>query len=117
MANRRPTGKNRQTFGRQEGRNGKQDNWLCQVFQSPQGRWSSKRFFGGLGFMVVLGVLIYCTYTHTEAPEITEIVCIVSASLMGIGVIEPYFRSKPKVVRHQYPDQDEEEREPYEGTH
>ena len=109
MANRRPTGKNRQTFGKQAGRNGKQDNWVCQVFQTPQGRWSSKRFFGGLGFTVVLGVLVYCTCTQTEAPEITEVVCIVSASLMGIGVVEPYFRQRTKVIRKDGPDAGEDQ--------
>lgn len=91
----------------------KRDNWICQVFQSPQGRWSSKRFFGGLGFTVVLGVLIYCTYTHTEAPGITEMVCIVSASLMGIGVVEPYFKQSGVATRQKRRDEDpEEEPEP-----
>ena len=91
----------------------KRDNWVCQVFQTPQGRWSSKRFFGGLGFTMVLGVMCFCTYSHTEAPSITEIVCIVSASLMGIGVVEPYFRQRTRIVRQKdVSDPDEEEREP-----
>ena len=88
---------------------GSEDNWMCQVFQTPQGRWSSKRFFGGLGFTVVLGVLVYCTLTHTEAPAITEIVCIVSASLMGIGVVEPYFRQRTRIIRQKEDDDSSEE--------
>lgn len=67
---------------------------LRQIFTAASGRLSSKRVCGFMGWVTVLGINIYCTLNHTEAPEITEVVCIVSASLMGIGVIEPYFRSK-----------------------
>lgn len=71
-------------------------SYLFQIFSAASGRLSSKRIFGAMGWMVVLFVNIYCTLKHTEAPEITEVVCIVSASLMGIGVIEPYFQSKKR---------------------
>ena len=90
----------------------KKGNKFSQIFQTPQGRWSSKRFFGGLGWIVVLGVLIWCTYEHTEAPEITEIVCIVSAALMGLGVVEPFFRSKKYIVKKAASQSEEDEADP-----
>ena len=77
---------------------------LAQIFTAASGRLSSKRVCGFLGWVVVLSINIYCTLKHTEAPEITEVVCIVSASLLGIGVIEPYFRSKKKSPGGHYED-------------
>ncbi len=87
---------------------------FSQVFTTTDDRVSSRRVWGALGWVVVIGINIYCTIKHTEAPEITEIVCIVSASLLGIGVIEPYFKSKkgPKIVSHEhYPEDSQEEPE------
>lgn len=75
-----------------------------QIFTAASGRLSSKRVCGFMGWVTVLGINIYCTLNHTEAPEITEVVCIVSASLMGIGVIEPYFRSKGRTRPRHHED-------------
>lgn len=79
-----------------------------QIFTTGEGRLSSKRVFGGFGWCVILWVLIYCTLKDKEAPAITEIICIVSASLMGIGVVEPYFKPKDKhtATPHEAQDSD-----------
>lgn len=69
-------------------------NIVKQVFCSPDGRLSSKRVFGGMGWMVCLWVLIHCTLKHVEAPVITEVIVIVSATLMGVGIFDSYGKKK-----------------------
>lgn len=70
---------------------------IGQVFTGPNGRVSSKRVCGVIGWAVVLWVVVHCTLNDTQAPDITEYVTIVSASLMGIGVFETYNWKKSKV--------------------
>jgi len=55
---------------------------------------SSKRFCGVLGWVIILGVYIYCTVTRIQAPDMTEELIFVSASLLGMGVFEDYFKNK-----------------------
>ena len=74
-----------------------------QVFCSPDGRLSSKRVFGGMGWMVCLWVLIHCTLKHVEAPVITEVIVIVSATLMGVGI----FEKKKKKNMKKYGDKED----------
>lgn len=83
-------------------------NKLGQIFTTSEGRVSSKRACGVGGWVCALWVMIHCTLEHSEAPEITEVIVIVSASLMGIGVIEPYFQSK-KRARHDRTEREHED--------
>lgn len=46
--------------------------------------------------MVCLWVLIHCTLKHVEAPVITEVIVIVSATLMGVGIFDSYGKKKIK---------------------
>lgn len=85
-------------------------NKLGQIFTTSEGRVSSKRACGVAGWVCALWVMIHCTLEHSEAPEITEVIVIVSASLMGIGIIEPYFQSK-KRTRHDHRDRHDNEYE------
>ncbi len=71
--------------------------YFRQIFTGPDGRISSKRVCGVAGWMVVLWISIHCTINQTQAPDITEYVTIVSASLMGIGVFENYNWKKTKI--------------------
>ena len=49
-----------------------------------------------MGWMVCLWVLIHCTLKHVEAPVITEVIVIVSATLMGVGIFDSYGKKKIK---------------------
>lgn len=55
---------------------------------------SSKRVAGVLGWLIVLGVAIYCTFARTQAPDIIEVIVWVSASLLGLDNITAIWKSK-----------------------
>lgn len=55
---------------------------------------SSKRFFGGIGFIVSTGLVIYCTITCKEAPGIVEFYIICSVSLLGLDSITNIWNKK-----------------------
>lgn len=55
---------------------------------------SSKRFFGGIGFIVSTGLIIYCTITGKEAPCIVEFYIICSVSLLGLDSITNIWNKK-----------------------
>lgn len=55
---------------------------------------SSKRFFGGIGFIVSTGLVIYCTVTGKEAPGIVEFYIICSVSLLGLDSITNIWNKK-----------------------
>jgi hypothetical protein len=64
---------------------------------------SSKRIFGGIGWMACLFVLIYCTLQGMQAPDIYEVTIIVTASLLGIDSITNIWKGRSK---YQYDDRD-----------
>jgi hypothetical protein len=45
---------------------------------------SSKRIFGGFGFIVLLSLLCYSTFAKTELPDAYELVFVTCASLLGV---------------------------------
>lgn len=53
---------------------------------------SSKRVCGIIGWLVVISISIYCTYTSSEAPEITDTITIASTTLLGVDSITNVFR-------------------------
>ena len=55
---------------------------------------SSKRVAGMLGWLIALGVAIYCSISKTQAPEIIEVIVWVSASLLGLDNITAIWKSK-----------------------
>lgn len=66
---------------------------ICKsILSSEKGSISSKRLCGLLGWFVCLGVLLYCTYKETEAPDMVETVLITTASLLGIDSITNIWR-------------------------
>lgn len=73
---------------------------------------SSKRVFGGLGWMSCLFVLIYCTIQGMQAPDIYEVTIIVTASLLGIDSITNIWKGRS---RYQYDDRDWSKDEYFDG--
>lgn len=53
---------------------------------------SSKRVCGIIGWLIVISISIYCTYTGSEAPEITDTITIASTTLLGVDSITNVFR-------------------------
>ena len=68
-------------------------DFVLKIFKSHSGV-SSKRVFGGLGFLISLGVLIYCTIMVIQAPIMIDMVLICSMSLLGIDSVTGMFNGK-----------------------
>ena len=60
---------------------------LKTMFLADSGGLSSKRICGILGWMVCLGVAIYCTVTVIQAPLIIETILLCCMGLLGIDSI------------------------------
>ena len=48
---------------------------------------SCKRVSGILGWLSFIGIVIYCSITKSEAPNITELMAICSSALIGLDSI------------------------------
>lgn len=70
--------------------------WILSVLSAQPGTISSKRLCGVLGWLVCLGILIFCAISGTEAPEFADYVIITSASLLGIDSVVLPFQRKNK---------------------
>ena len=54
---------------------------------------SSKRFCGVLGWLVCIGVLIYCTIHVIQAPLITEFLLLSVVGLLGVDSITSIWKN------------------------
>lgn len=68
--------------------------FLKSLLSNEANSCSSKRFFGGIGFIVSTGLVIYCTITGKEAPGIVEFYIICSVSLLGLDSITNIWNKK-----------------------
>lgn len=70
-------------------------NFLKQLVTAHTGI-SSKRVCGVIGFIVVIGVLIYCTVNVVQAPTMIEPFMYVICALLGIDSITGIFYNRNK---------------------
>lgn len=66
-------------------------NFLKQMITSHSGI-SSKRVCGALGFVVILGVMIYCTISGNQAPEMTDTLIYAVCILLGVDSVTGVFK-------------------------
>lgn len=59
---------------------------------------SSKRFCGVLGWLVCLGVLVYCTILTVEAPTITEFFLLSVVGLLGVDSVTGIWKKPSKRI-------------------
>lgn len=72
------------------------------IFQAVSGGYSSKRVFGGLGFMTSIGIAITCTILGTQAPLIVSEILYASMALLGVDSITSIWKNKsPKLESEQ----------------
>ena len=57
------------------------------IFLATKGSISSKRVCGVLGWLVSLGVLLYCTILTVQAPVFADSVLFATAALLGVDSI------------------------------
>lgn len=71
---------------------------------SENGKISSKRAMGTLGWLVCIFICLWCTIKGTANPSAVEYLFICSASLLGIdSIMRPFNKQK----RHYYDEDDE----------
>ena len=70
-------------------------NFLKQLVTAHTGI-SSKRVCGILGFLTVVGILIYCTVNVVQAPTMIEPFMYVICALLGIDSITGIFYNRNK---------------------
>ena len=66
-------------------------NFIKLMFTADSGI-SSKRVSGFTGWLVFIGVIIYCTLHNQEAPVITDTLAICSTALLGIESVTSIWR-------------------------
>lgn len=62
-----------------------------------QGSISSKRVCGVLGWLVCLGICVYCTVGEIQAPILSDSILIGSAALMGVDSVTGIWKNKRDV--------------------
>lgn len=71
--------------------------WLKSIktiFLADSGGLSSKRVCGVLGWVVCLGIAIYCTITVIQAPLIVETILWCCMGLLGIDSVTKIWKTK-----------------------
>ena len=61
-------------------------NWFKDMMDS-ESSVSSKRFCGVLGWLVSIGVIVYCTVTVIQAPTIMEFFILSVVGLLGVDSV------------------------------
>lgn len=65
--------------------------FLKQIITSHSGI-SSKRVCGVLGWIICLGITIYCQITNNQAPEIANTVLYCCLGLLGVDSVTNIFK-------------------------
>lgn len=65
------------------------------IFLAQSNTISSKRVCGVLGWLISLGVLIYCTISKIQAPVMIDTIVISSTALLGVDSITGIWKRKP----------------------
>ena len=69
---------------------------LKTMFLANSGGLSSKRICGVLGWIVCLGIAIYCTLNIIQAPLIIETILLCCMGLLGIDSITGIWKNSKK---------------------
>lgn len=69
--------------------------YIISILSSAMGSLSSKRLCGIIGWLICIGILIFCTITKIQAPDAFEVTIITSSGLLGLDTITNIWK-KPK---------------------
>lgn len=64
---------------------------ILKLISSHSG-FSSKRACGGMGFLISIGIVIYCTIVYHDAPDIAYALMYTSAGLLGADSVTGIFK-------------------------
>ena len=68
-------------------------NWLRETLSAPSGMLSSKRICGTLGFLICLGIFIYCTILEIQAPDMVDTLLLCCMGLLGVDSVTSIWKS------------------------
>lgn len=68
------------------------------IFQANTGGYSSKRVFGALGFLTVIGITIACTVMSTQAPTIAIDLIYASVALLGVDSVTGIWKTRVRNI-------------------
>ena len=68
--------------------------FIKEVLSARSGQASSKRICGVFGFVIVLGVYIYCAVTGKEAPTVTDLLLGSIVALLGVDSVTSVFKKE-----------------------
>lgn len=75
--------------------------FLESVFRADQGTISSKRVAGVVGWVVALIIILYCTFSHTEAPSCFVEFMAFSAGLLGWDSFTGIWKGENRNINHK----------------
>ena len=67
---------------------------IKSILSSATGSISSKRLCGIIGWLVCLGIGIYCTINIIQAPMLIDSILIGSAALLGVDSVTGIWKNK-----------------------
>lgn len=67
---------------------------IKSILSSDTGSISSKRLCGIIGWLVCLGICIYCTIQVIQAPMLADSILIGSAALLGVDSVTGIWKNK-----------------------
>ena len=68
-------------------------NWLRETLSAPSGMLSSKRICGTLGFLICLGIFIYCTILEIQALDMVDTLLLYCMGLLGVNSVTSIWKS------------------------
>lgn len=74
---------------------------ITQIIETPQGRLSSKRVCGLLGWIVVLIGFLVLLFVNKEAPEFTEFLIGAVVTLLGVDSITGVFKKSTPIQNNE----------------
>lgn len=93
-------------------------SWFHSMFFGTNGEMSSKRFFGGIGMIIMHIIAIFAVIRYPESSWIGEILItltVTDAGLLGVGIFEKErksrFLQRMKEEGIQTPEENYDERE------
>lgn len=69
---------------------------IKSIFLAQADSISSKRVCGVLGWVISLGILIYCTLLQIQAPAMVDSIILGSTALLGVDSITNIWKPHPR---------------------
>lgn len=72
-----------------------------QIIETPQGRLSSKRVCGIIGWIIIIIGFLYILFSTGEAPDFTEFLICATVALLGVDSVTGAFNKRYKYGKNE----------------